>query len=131
MWPTDRIFPNCSERAKAEAISAEIRGQCTTSEIPAATNASAPISSADAVASRIGRSGTVSCSAVAKSSAEIGRREMADDQRVKAFWYRSACCQRIARAAEPDRLIAERRKHFLIGKEPLVVDHQHRLAAPR
>src|SRR5215831_1266972 len=69
--PPTELFPNCSERAKAEAISAEIRGRWTTSEIPAAANASAPISSADAVASRIGKSGAVSCSAVARSSVEL------------------------------------------------------------
>ena len=33
-----RTFPNCSERAKAEAISAENKGRCTTSEIPPATD---------------------------------------------------------------------------------------------
>jgi hypothetical protein len=38
--------------------------------MPAATSASTPISSADAVASRIGTSGTLSCSAAARSSAD-------------------------------------------------------------
>ena len=58
-------------RAKADASSSETRGRCTTSVIPAAIKGSAPIWSADAVASKIGTSGTISCSAVAKSSADL------------------------------------------------------------
>src|SRR6516162_5759147 len=67
--PAENLGP-VRQRAKAEAISLEIRGRCTTSEMPAATNASAPLSSAEAVANRIGTSGTISCSATARSSAD-------------------------------------------------------------
>src|SRR6516164_5577272 len=59
------------QRANAEASSSETRGRCATSVMPAAIKESAPIWSADAVASRIGTSGTIPCSAVAKSSADL------------------------------------------------------------
>ena len=59
------------QRAKAEASSSETSGRWTTSVMPAAIKGSAPIWSADAVASRIGTSGTISCSAAARSSADL------------------------------------------------------------
>jgi hypothetical protein len=58
--PLTEISETVKQRAKADASSAETRGRCTTSAIPAATKASTPASSADPLASRIGTSGTVS-----------------------------------------------------------------------
>src|SRR6266436_8457923 len=57
---------------------------------------------------------------------------MAHYSRVEPFRRCSASCQRVADAREPDWLIAERGKHFLVGEKPLAsfVEHQHRLAPP-
>src|SRR5947207_5307189 len=57
---------------------------------------------------------------------------MAHDSRVEPLRRRSAGCQRVVDAREPDRLIAERGKHFFVGEKPLarIVEHQHRLAPP-
>ena len=57
----------CSAPASSEVM----MGQCTTSEIPEATSALAPRSSADAAASRIGRCGAISRNCEARSSAAV------------------------------------------------------------
>src|SRR5271165_65624 len=63
-----RIFAEL--RSSAAAISAASIGQWTTSEMPVPTNASASISSADAVARRTGSGGARRCSAAANASAD-------------------------------------------------------------
>ena len=55
----------------AMAISVAMIGHATTSEIPAAASALASKSSAEAVATRIGRPGAISCSAAARSRAAV------------------------------------------------------------
>src|SRR6266446_2679121 len=57
---------------------------------------------------------------------------MAHHSRVEPFRRRSAGCQRVVDAREPDWLISERGKHFLVDEKPLasVVEHQHGLALP-
>ena len=61
----DRNLRDCQAARQRRGGLGRNQGRCTTSEMPAAINAWVLISSADAVASRIGRSGTNSCSATA------------------------------------------------------------------
>jgi len=57
------------------------------------------------------------CNSAGQIERRGGRHKMAHHKRVEPLWRRSACRQCIAGAREPDRLIAERGKHFLVGEE--------------
>jgi hypothetical protein len=51
-------------------------GQCTTSAMPAAINASTPVSLAQAAASRIGTFGATACSAAANSASSTSEMDI-------------------------------------------------------
>ena len=127
LW-SSLLFSARKQRARAYAISAEIRGRCTTSEMPAASNVSAPLSSAEAVASRIGISGTISCSADSQIKCRRGRREMAHHRRIEPVRRRPAGRHRITDAREADWLIRRARQAFPRRRE---ASRRHRRAPAR
>ena len=62
-----------------------------------------------------------------------GRSDMTQEQSVKSFPHQPACRHRIVRPREPNWLVAERRKQFFTGEQPLayIIDNQHRFPVPK